>query len=72
MREAQGQVPERSRNFCATAPRRRLEAFGSILREDFDAGRSDVDILVEFEPAVTASFTNYLNLKEALEGLRST
>jgi predicted nucleotidyltransferase len=48
---------------------RRLEAFGSILREDFDAGRSDVDILVEFDPSVAASFTNFLDLKEALEAL---
>ena len=28
---------------------RSLEAFGSILRDDFDVGRSDVDVLVEFE-----------------------
>jgi predicted nucleotidyltransferase len=28
---------------------RSLEAFGSILRHDFDAGRSDVDVLVEFD-----------------------
>lgn len=48
---------------------RRLEAFGSILRKDFDPGRSDVDILVEFDPSVAASFTNFLNLKEALETL---
>ena len=47
----------------------RLEAFGSILREDFDTGRSDIDILVEFNPSVAASFTNFLNLKEALETL---
>jgi predicted nucleotidyltransferase len=26
---------------------RSLEAFGSILRDDFDAGRSDVDVLVD-------------------------
>lgn len=45
----------------------RLEVFGSVLREDFDADRSDVDILVEFEPSVAASFTNFLNLKESLE-----
>jgi uncharacterized protein len=47
----------------------RLEAFGSILREDFDAGRSDVDILVEFEPSKASSFTNFLDLKESLEAL---
>ena len=47
----------------------RLEAFGSILRDDFDTGRSDVDILVEFDPSIAASFTNFLNLKESLEAL---
>lgn len=47
----------------------RLEAFGSILREDFDVGRSDIDILVEFEPSIASSFTNFLNLKESLERL---
>lgn len=47
----------------------RLEVFGSILREDFDAGTSDVDILVEFDPTVASSFSNYLSLKESLENL---
>lgn len=47
----------------------RLEAFGSILREDFETSRSDVDVLVEFEPSVAASFTNFLSLKESLEAL---
>jgi hypothetical protein len=45
----------------------RLEVFGSILGDEFDAGRSDIDILVEFQPHVANSFTNYLDLKEALE-----
>ena len=48
---------------------RKLELFGSILRPDFDPERSDVDLLVEFEPQVAGSFTNFLDLKEALEGL---
>lgn len=47
----------------------RLEAFGSVLRDDFDAGLSDVDILVEFEPEVAGRFDNFLDLKEALEEL---
>jgi predicted nucleotidyltransferase len=47
----------------------RLEVFGSILRDDFDAGKSDVDILVEFDPTVACSFSNYLSLKESLERL---
>jgi len=33
---------------------RSLEAFGSILRDDFDPGRSDVDVLVEFEAQAVA------------------
>jgi predicted nucleotidyltransferase len=28
----------------------KLEVFGSILRSDFDPQRSDVDVVVEFEP----------------------
>jgi len=48
---------------------RKLEVFGSILREDFDPERSDVDVLVEFEPQAANSFANFLQLKEALEDL---
>ena len=48
---------------------RRLEAFGSVLRDDFDPERSDVDVLVEFEPSVAKSFHNFLDLKESLERL---
>ena len=48
---------------------RKLEVFGSILRSDFDPQRSDVDVLVEFEPRVASSFANFLDLKEALERL---
>lgn len=47
----------------------RLEAFGSILRDDFDVNRSDVDLVVEFDPSVAASFTNFLDLKESLRAL---
>ena len=46
---------------------RKLELFGSILRQDFDPEHSDVDLLVEFEPHVADSFANFLDLKEALE-----
>jgi predicted nucleotidyltransferase len=48
---------------------RRLEAFGSILRDDFDAARSDVDVLVDFEAQAADSFSNFLDLKESLEAL---
>lgn len=35
--------------FCRRHAIRSLTIFGSVLREDFDS-RSDVDVLVEFEP----------------------
>ena len=54
---------------CRVHGVRRLEAFGSILRDDFDAGRSDVDVLVEFEAQAADSFSNFLDLKESLEAL---
>ena len=43
---------------------RRLDVFGSVIREDFDPVHSDVDLLVEFEPDPD------LNLFHAYMGLR--
>lgn len=28
----------------------RMDVFGSVLRDDFQPGKSDIDLLVEFEP----------------------
>ena len=36
--------------FCRARGIRKLSLFGSVLREDFDPARSDVDVLAEFEP----------------------
>lgn len=41
---------ERVAEFCRARGIRRLSVFGSVLREDFDPERSDVDVLAEFEP----------------------
>jgi uncharacterized protein len=57
---------------CRLHSVRSLEAFGSILRDDFDAGRSDVDVLVEFEAQAADSFSNFLDLKESLEAFIPT
>ena len=38
--------------FCHARGIRKLSLFGSVLREDFDPQRSDVDVLAEFEPGV--------------------
>jgi predicted nucleotidyltransferase len=35
---------------CARYDVRRLEAFGSALRDDFRPGESDLDLLVQFAP----------------------
>lgn len=37
--------------FCRARGIRRLSLFGSVLRDDFDPGRSDVDVFVELQPA---------------------
>ena len=43
---------ERIARFCRERGIRKLSLFGSVLREDFDPARSDVDVLAEFEPEV--------------------
>lgn len=42
--------PEKIAEFCRARHIRKLSLFGSVLREDFDPSRSDVDVLAEFEP----------------------
>jgi hypothetical protein len=41
---------EQIARFCQERGIRKLSLFGSVLREDFDPQRSDVDVLAEFEP----------------------
>jgi predicted nucleotidyltransferase len=49
---------------------RRLAVFGSATRDDFDPSRSDVDLLVEFDPDTPLSpFDAYFGFKEAAETL---
>jgi hypothetical protein len=54
--------------FCQRHQIRRLSLFGSVLRDDFRAG-SDVDVLVEFEPASVPGFFEYVGMKEELAAL---
>lgn len=50
MKQVQIDIPRRQlAEFCRRHGIRRLSLFGSVLREDFGP-RSDVDVLVEFEP----------------------
>jgi uncharacterized protein len=49
---------------------RRLFLFGSAARDDFDARRSDIDLLVEFEAMRDGGYADaYFGLREALEAL---
>ena len=49
---------------------RRLELFGSALREDFDTDKSDVDVIVEFDQETSGSgLRRYFDLKAHLESL---
>ena len=48
----------------------RLGAFGSVLREDFDPSRSDIDLAVEFARSqLYGPADQYFKFKEALEQL---
>ncbi len=40
---------EKIAEFCLAHGIRKLSLFGSVLRDDFDPARSDVDVLAEFE-----------------------
>ena len=43
---------EQVARFCRERGIRKLSLFGSVLRDDFDPARSDVDVLAEFAPGV--------------------
>lgn len=52
-------------DFCRRHRVRKLSLFGSVLREDF-TDRSDIDVLVEFEPDDTPGFLGLLAMQEEL------
>ena len=55
---------------CARYGVKRLELFGSGLRENFDLAKSDFDLLVEFaDSKIEGAFDRYFGLKEDLERL---
>ena len=64
--ENRAQIEELCRRYGV----RRLDAFGSVLRDDFDATRSDVDFVLEFEPDSNRNrFHDYFDLRDALSKL---
>ena len=58
---------EKIAEFCRQNQIRRLALFGSVLRDDFTP-RSDVDVLVEFEPGTRVGL-RFFTLEEELSKL---
>lgn len=55
---------------CRATGAKRLDAFGSAVRDDFDPATSDLDFLVEFDDVPPARYAEaYFSLKEGLEKL---
>ncbi len=54
--------------FCRKCGISKLALFGSVLREDFGAD-SDIDVLVEFQPAHIPDFFALLDMEEELSGI---
>jgi predicted nucleotidyltransferase len=55
---------------CKRVGARRLDAFGSAVRADFDLATSDLDFLVEFDQRSPGRYADaYFALKESLEAL---
>ena len=44
---------DRVARFCRDRGIVRLSVFGSVLRDDFDPARSDIDVLADFKPDAT-------------------
>jgi predicted nucleotidyltransferase len=59
---------ERVAEFCRRRHIRRLSVFGSALRDDFKPD-SDVDLLVEFEPAQRVGFFDLVRMERELSQL---
>jgi uncharacterized protein len=48
----------------------RLDVFGSAARiTDFDPSRSDIDLLVTYQPGHDPAFAEYLEIRNSLEGV---
>lgn len=57
-------------DFCRERGIKRLSLFGSILRDDFDPHRSDIDVLVEFLPgAIKGLGFRYFGYEQQLSNI---
>jgi len=55
--------------FCRKWGIKRLSFFGSIVRDDFDPERSDVDVLVELRPDTKARGLAFFTAERELAGI---
>ena len=63
------QIPEHQvRGFCQRHGIRKLALFGSVLRPDFGP-ESDIDVLVEFDPATRIGLFELYDLEQELSRL---
>lgn len=60
---------EKIKSLCRQFEVRRLDVFGSALREDFDSDHSDLDMVVEFAPRPEDGLRRYFDFKSQMEAL---
>jgi len=59
---------EEIKKFCKRNHIQKLALFGSVLRDDF-TGKSDIDVLVEFEPGAKIGFFELYDMEQELSGI---
>lgn len=61
--------PEAIAEFCKRHNIVKLSLFGSVLRDDFDPDRSDVDVLIDFEYGFVPSLFMLSRIQSELEDI---
>lgn len=59
---------DRIKEFCRRNRIKKLALFGSVLRDDFGP-KSDVDVLVEFEPEARVGFFELYDMEQELSDI---
>jgi len=73
MNEAITQNLDALKQLCHQYRVKKLEVFGSVTRDDFNTGKSDIDFLVEFNNMDSGDYAdNYFDLHTALHHLFKT
>ena len=72
VRQIAAQIPipdDKIDNFCRKWGVKKFELFGSVLRDDFDTERSDVDVMVILSPERLYTLFDIVHMEEELAGL---